>query len=104
MARLPRGFLAGDVLEQVAQGEAVLEAVVAPSRAEDAPIERHHLVVQYGPGVATPGETGDLEPAGTATVFTFRRIELGVGDPGGGECLLQPVADACIPPTWVILR
>ena len=77
VARLPRSLLTGDVLEQVAEGKAVLVAVVAPCRAGIASLGQL-VVVHDGPGVARPGEAGDLEPGGPAAVFAARRIEVGV--------------------------
>ena len=69
VARLPGGLLADDVLEQVAQREPVLVAVVAPRRAGTAKIA-HRVVVHDGPGAACPGEAGDLEP-GRAVPFAL---------------------------------
>ena len=90
MARLPSRFFTGHVLEQVTEGEAVLVTVVAPLRAGSAAGAAHHVVVHDGPGVAAAGEAGDLEPGGPAPLVTCRRIELGVGDPGGGDVLSEP--------------
>lgn len=44
LARSPSGFLAGHVLKQVAEGEAVLVAVVTPCRPYAATICRHIVV------------------------------------------------------------
>ena len=86
VARFPRRLFTGDVTEQVAEGEAVLVAVVAPRRAGTAKLT-HTLVVHDGPGVARSGEARDLEPGGPAPLSTTRRIELGIGDPRGGDGL-----------------
>ena len=45
-ARLPRRLLAGDVSEQVAQGEAVLVAVVTPRRASTAKLPTRLLLTR----------------------------------------------------------
>jgi hypothetical protein len=72
MAQSPCRLLACNVLEQVAEGEAVLVTVVAPRRAgTDADIP-HHVVVHDRTGVAGPGEASDLEPGGTATLLAVR--------------------------------
>jgi len=88
VARLPRSLLTGGVAEQVAQGESVLVGVVAPRRAGIGGAA-HDVFVHDRPGVAGPGKAGELEPAGPAAVFAGRRIEAGVGDPRGGNRLLQ---------------
>jgi hypothetical protein len=88
VARLPRRLLTGDVLKQVAQGEGVLVAVVPPRRAGIAGAGQD-VFVHDRPGVAGPVKAGDLEPASAAAVFAGRRVEAGVGDPRGGNPLLQ---------------
>ena len=90
VARLPRGLLTGYVLEQVAQGQAVLVPVEAPRRAGSAPSTAQGVVAHDWPGLAFPGEARDLEPGGPTPLFTFRRVKLGVGDPGGQDMLSEP--------------
>ena len=92
MAGLPRGFFAGDVVEQAAEGEVVLVAVEAPCWAGVAGTGQD-VFGHDRPGVTCPGEAGDLEPRGAAAVFAGRRVEPGVGDPRGMNRFLQPDLD-----------
>jgi hypothetical protein len=67
VARLPGALLTGDIMQQVAQGEAVFVAVVPPCRAGIGSSQTAEMVVvQDWPGVASPGDAGDLEPGGSA--------------------------------------
>jgi hypothetical protein len=92
VARLPYGLLAGDVVEQVAQGEGVLVAVVAIRRSGIGSGQTVQMVVVHdGPGAAGPGEASDLEPGGPAALFAARGIQAGVGDPRRGDRLRQPL-------------
>jgi hypothetical protein len=75
--RLPGGLLAGDIVQQVAQGKAVFVAVVAPGRAGIGSSQTAEMVVvQDRPGVADPSEAGDLEPGGPGRlVRSVQRVE-----------------------------
>ena len=66
------GFLTGHVLQQVAQGQAELVAVVSPGLAAAAAAIADDVLVHDGAGMAGSGQAGALEPGGPAALFTGR--------------------------------